>query len=126
MKRLFISLGILLSVIGLCVATQFYLIHTKEKAVSLVETACESVSRGDLKTARTQMIEFTEYWEKEKKYLTIFVRHHQIEELSVVAASMEPMLAYGNIAEYYAANAQVLELLDLIIESERPTFSTVL
>ncbi len=126
MKRVVISAIILLSVIGLCIGSQFYLSNTKEKAVSMVETACESVKRGDLRAARTQILEFTDYWEKEEKYLTIFVRHQQIEELSILAASMEPMLSCGNVADYFAANAEVMKLLEMIIESERPTFSTVL
>ena len=126
MKRVMISIVILLCVVGLCTASQFYLNHTKEKAVSMVETAFDSVNRGDLRTARTQILEFTEYWDREEKYLTIFVRHNQIEELSVVAATMEPLLACGNIADYYVANARVMKLLEIIMESERPTLSTVL
>ena len=126
MKRVVISVIILFSVIGLGIGSQFYLVHTKEKAVSMVETALESVERGDLPAARIQILEFSDYWEKEEKYLTIFVRHQQIEELSVLTASLEPMLACGNIAEYYVTNAQVMKLLEMIIESERPTFSTVL
>ncbi len=126
MKRVIVSSVILLCIVVLCAGAQWYLFDTKEKAVSMVETAYESVNRGDLRTARAQVLEFTEFWENKEKYLTIFVRHNQIEELSVIAASLEPMLASGNIADYYAANAQVIKLLEMIIESERPTYSTVL
>lgn len=125
MKRVVVSGVILLLIVGLCIGTQLFLINTKEKAVSMVETAYDSVNRGDLRTARIQVLEFTEYWDEKEKLLTVFVRHGQIEELSVLAASLEPMLASGNITDYYAANARVLKLLELITESERPAYSTV-
>ena len=128
MKRLYVSLGLIVLLALLCGAHTLYLSRFTDELSGLLTQAQEQVERGDWEGAIQVTRQAQKQWVNNEGYLHITLRHADIDAILV---SFDEALAFLQAsehqnAEYAAVNAKLLTQLALLLEAELPTITNLL
>lgn len=127
MRRLLLSLTIILALVGLAelhVSRLRLLTDDLTHQVSQVDTL---LIRGNWNAARKTAQDILDRWEKEAFYLHVALRHTEID---AIRTTLKEVLAYldrrEDTAECLAATARLANQLELLLEAELPTLKNLL
>ena len=128
MKRLYLSLGLIALLCGLCTAHVIHLGRFTAELTGLLSQAQEQVEREDWNAAARLTRQAKERWVDHEGYLHTTLRHTDIDAILI---SFDEALAFLNggehqPAEYAAVNARLITQLELLIEAELPTLTNLL
>ena len=128
MKRLYVSLGLIVLLAVLCGVHTLYLARFTGELTGLLTQAQEQVKREDWEGAIQLTRQAKERWTDNDGYLHITLRHTDIDAILV---SFDEALAFlraneHQSAEYAAVNAKLLTQLTLLLEAELPTITNLL
>jgi len=128
MKRLWISVALILALAGLAGAHAYYLKGLTEELGDLLTQAQELVEQEKWPQAESLTREALEIWEGKAFYLHSTLHHKDIDE---VLTSFQEVLAYlegreRQPAEYAAANARLQVRIGLLLEAELPSLKNIL
>lgn len=128
MKRLYVSVGLIVLLAVLCGVHTLYLGRFTDGLTELLTQAQEQVERGDWDAAARLTRQAREQWVDNDGYLHITLRHTDIDAILV---SFDEALAFlqaneHQSAEYAAVNSKLLTQLALLIEAELPTITNLL
>lgn len=127
MKRLWIAAGILAA---LCLATALNVAHitrlTRQVTDGLSQ-AQEQVRSGSWDRAAELTAQADRTFQEHTFYLHITLRHNDIDAVEVAFREVEQLLAHRERqGEYAAANARLIEQIELLAESEAFTLKNIL
>ncbi len=128
MKRLWISAALILALAGLSAAHVLYLRHFTGQLTELLIQAQQLVDEDRWQDADEITRQAAGIWENNAFYLHTTLRH---EDIDAILTSFQEVLAFldgqeRQPAEYAAANARLITLLDLLLEAELPTLKNLL
>ena len=128
MKRLYVSLGLIILLAVLCGAHTVWLSRFTDELTGLLTQAQERVEREDWEGAVRLTRQAKEQWSDNDGYLHITLHHADVDAILV---SFDETLAFlqaseHQSAEYAAVNARLLTQLALLLEAELPTVTNLL
>ena len=128
MKRLYVSLGLIILLAVLCGVHTVYLGRFTDRLTGLLTQAQERVEREDWEDAVRLTRQAKEQWVNHDGYLHITLHHTDVDAILV---SFDEALAFlqaseHQSAEYSAVNAKLLTQLALLLEAELPTITNLL
>lgn len=128
MRRLYVSLGLILLLTALSGAHVWYLCRFTGQLTDLLSQAQAQVEREDWEQAARSTRQAREQWMAREGYLHIALRHADTDAILV---SFDETLAFLEAderqpAEYAASNLRLITQLELLAESELPVFTNLL
>lgn len=121
MKRLWLAVALLLTAVGLCVASQSYL-HRQTDALLTTLTALEDSYRaGDLPAARRWAGRLAEEYPRRTGLMYCFVAHSDLEESRETVATLPAILEQNHLEELLTETARLREQLQHLQSIDRPT-----
>ena len=128
MKRLYVSLGLIVLLAMLCGVHTVYLGRFTGGLTELLIQAQEQVEHEDWEGAFRLTRQAKEQWVDNEGYLHITLRHADTDAILV---SFDEALAFlqgseHQPAEYAAVNARLITQLALLLEAELPTITNLL
>lgn len=125
MKRVVISLAILVLMTAVCVTGLLYLRGVKDELLIVLEQIRTTAEGGDHDRAADLIAEFGQLWRRRESVLIRYIRHHQIDEITITVARLEPLLRNGDIAEFLAELTKTVRLVEQIWASEIPNMTNI-
>lgn len=126
MKRLWISLGVLVLLFAISLGHSAYLKATVTQMTDRLEAAQELAQNEEWEGATTLTQEAHQLWIEQDNYLHAFLRHSDTDEITESYQGMEELLACQDFSQYAAANARLLSQLYLLWEAEALSVKNVL
>ena len=128
MKRLYVSIGLVVLLAVLCGAHAIHLSRFTEQLTGLLTQAQERVEADDWEGAVRLTRQAKDQWVDHENYLHTTLRHTDIDAILI---SFDEALAFlqGNErqpAEYAAVNVRLIAQLELLTEAELPTITNLL
>lgn len=128
MKRLCISLGLILLLAVLSGAHAWYLTRFTGQLTDLLSQAQEQVEREDWEQAARLTRDAQQQWMARNSYLHATLRHADTDAIQI---SFDETLAFLEAderqpAEYAASNLRLMTHLELLAEAELPTLTNLL
>ena len=128
MKRLYVSLSLIVLLAALSGVHTVYLSRFTDQLSGLLTQAQEQVERENWEDATRLTRQAKEQWLAHDGYLHTTLRHADIDAMLV---SVDEALAFlqaseHQSAEYAAVNARLLTQLALLLEAELPTITNLL
>ena len=128
MKRLCVSVGLIVLLAVLCGVHTIYLGRFTDELTGLLTQAQEQAERGDWEAAARLTRQARERWVDNDGYLHTTLHHTDIDAILV---SFDEAMAFlqaneHQSAEYAAVNAKLLTQLALLLEAELPTLTNLL
>jgi hypothetical protein len=128
MKRLWVSVALLLTMVALAACHILYLHHFTGGLTDLLTQAQEQVQEGDWDQGVALTGKAMDQWQSHAFYLHTTLRHEDIDAISVAFQETQAFLTASErqSAEYAASNGKLLTLLSLILEGEHPSLQNLL
>ena len=128
MKRLYVSLGLVLLLAALSGAHAWYLTRFTGQLTDLLSQAQAQVEREDWEQAARFTRQAQEQWMSRNGYLHVTLRHTDTDAIQI---SFDETLAFLEAderqpAEYAASNLRLMTHLELLAEAELPTLTNLL
>lgn len=120
MKRLYVSIGIIITLISTGIASLWHLQTSTEKAIEIVEKALETAENGDLEKAEQLNEELQVFWSEKKSLIMLYVRHDDITQIGSLISELNPLLKYSSIPEYMAKLYNIKYMFDKMAKEEIP------
>jgi len=127
-RRLCVSLGLIVLVGALCAVHIVYLGRFTRELTGLLSQAQAEVEREDWGEAARLTEQARERWEGHGGYLHTTLRHTDIDAILISFDETLAFLRAGErqSAEYAAVNQRLITQLELLLEAELPTLTNVL
>lgn len=120
MKRLVISSTLLLALLVIGVVSLFYIENVCSQTIEKSQTIKQEVYTQDYEKAAKNIKDLESYWEENEKYLCLFVRHGEIEEISRQISELSDFLRYENYSEVSAELNRIIIIAEHIKATEKP------
>lgn len=125
MKRLIAISAIMLLIFGLSFAGMWYARQTQEFYQQLIEEGqkfCESEDAAALTTLAEQM---EEDWEKRQSILSLYVRHDEIEKMSIDIVILKGHAVNGSFESASVTLSQMEFAAEHIYQRELPNLNNI-
>ena len=127
MRRLWISVALILALAGLAGGHVLYLDRLTGELTSLLDQAQQQVAADDWGQAEDLTRQALALWQDHDAYLHTTMRH---DDIDTVLVAFQEVLAFlegqeRQPAEYAAANRRLTTQLELLLEAELPTLSNL-
>ena len=128
MKRLYLSVGLIVLMAALSALHIWHLNHITSQLTALLTQAQEEVAAEHWDEAARLTRQAKDRWMDHERYLHVTLRH---ADTDAVQLSMDEALAFleggeKQPAEYAAVNARLLTQLNLLVEAELPTLTNLM
>ncbi len=125
MKRFIIASAILAVVVYFCGWTVYQVGNMRETMHTHIDAIVEACTNEDQEETVRLVKELSKYWEVEERRLMHFVRHAQIDGITLSVSRLEPLARHGDFAEMAAELSSVSWQVSHIWESERPSLKNL-
>lgn len=119
MKRAWIALAILLTVLAGTLCHSFYIERFTGNLIQLLEQAESRAEAGEWDLAERLSQTAHEKWDKKDGYLHVLLRHSDTDQIYMGFYEVEEFLQRQEDGEYSAANAKLIAQLELLSEAEQ-------
>lgn len=126
MKRLWISVAILLTLLVSTLCNSWYLNDLIADFEQKLTTAHELSSQDHWDTSRKMTQQVMEHWQKHDFYFHVMLPHRDIDEIHLTLREVWEYLELEETDQYNAANAKLIAQLGLLAEMERLSLKNVL
>lgn len=120
MKRLIISCSLLIALLAIGVVSLFYIKNVCSQTIEKSQITKQSIDTQDYQTASQNIKDLESYWKKNEKYLCLFVRHGEIEEISRQISELSDLLKYQDYSESSATLNRIIVIAEHIKATEKP------
>lgn len=126
MKRLIVSLVIIVVLGGFCYLGNYLTQKTYDKVLKTVENSEEYMQKDEEALAKSDAKRAEEQWVKSEKYLAIFINHDLIDEVGLKLSQLEPFATRDTKEEFFAAVKSVKTALIHMRNGQIPSVETVM
>lgn len=126
MKRLWISVAILLTMLGATLGNSWYLNGLIFQFNQKLTSAHQLAARDNWASARQITEQVTDRWQKHDFYFHIMLPHRDIDNVHLTFQEMEEYLELEEADQYNAASAKLITQLDLLAEMEQLNLKNIL
>ena len=116
MKRLWISVAILLTMLGATLGNSWYLNSLISDFTQELTSAHQLAARDDWASARRITGQVTDHWQKHDFYFHVMLPHRDIDEVHLTFQEIEEYLELEETDQYNAASAKLITQLGLLAE----------
>ncbi|MBS4784589.1 MAG: DUF4363 family protein [Clostridiales bacterium] len=113
---------LLLALGALCMSE---LTHVKEDVLSSVDELYQAVESGDTAQAGELAEEFQQHWENTEHHIMAFVRHGELDEITMSVAKLPALIEYEETASVLAELDTIRRVITHIWDSERFLFRNI-
>ena len=126
MKRLWISVVILLTMLGATLGNSWYLNRLITQLGDQLITAHQLADRDDWTQASQITHMVAQHWQKHDFYFHIMLPHEDIDDIHLTFQEVEEYLELEEADQYNAANAKLIAQLGLLAEMEQLNVKNIL
>lgn len=126
MKRLWISVAILLTMLGATLGNSWYLNSLISDFTQELTSAHQLAARDDWASARKITGQVTDHWQKHDFYFHVMLPHRDIDEIHLTFQEIEEYLELEETDQYNAASAKLITQLGLLAEMEQLNLKNIL
>lgn len=114
--------SLLLGLGALCMST---LTRVKWDMLGSMEQLTQAVEQGDLTRAEALAHRFQDQWEDTEHHIMAFVRHGELDEITMSVAKLPALIRYGETADALAELDTIRRVILHIWDSERFLFRNI-
>ena len=126
MKRLWISVAILLVMLGATLGNSWYLNNLISGFTQELTSAHHLAAQNQWASARETTQGVSEHWQKHDFYLHVMLPHRDIDDIHLTFQEVEEYLELKESDQYNAANAKLIAQLGLLAEMEQLNLKNIL
>ncbi len=126
MKRLWISVVILLTMLVSTLGNSWYLNNLISGFEQKLTAAHELSARNNWDTARKITQQVLDHWQEHDFYFHVMLPHRDIDDIHLTFCEIQEYLKLEETDQYNAANAKLIAQLDLLAEMERLNLKNIL
>jgi len=126
MKRLWISVAILLVMLGATLGNSWYLNNLISDFSHKLTSAHQLTSRDNWESARQLTEQVAGHWQEHDFYLHVMLPHRDIDDIHLTFQEVEEYLELEEADQYNAANAKLIAQLGLLAEMEQLNLKNIL
>lgn len=126
MKRIFIALGTLLVVMGICIFSIRMQTKNTQYLLDSLERIQESFDRGDWEQCQQETDKFARDFEEKTRVFPFFLRHSDITRIEEIAVPLPVLLEQGDTQHFAAELARCRNQLQKLYEVELPLLENIL
>jgi len=125
-KRLWIAVGLLITVIVLCVVTERYQHHRMEEMLTTLDQLEEAYEQGDVTRARALADEMTREYEHISRVIMCFTAHSDIAESQETVMLLPTLLRQNSYDELTMEIARLREEFSHLRDIDDPYLRNIL
>lgn len=121
MQRLIAVVIIFATIIGICFYANYAVSEVCikiEDELSLIEKKAVS---NEWEYAKNEVADIREFWDKNKRKMSVFVNHGDVENFTIALKKLEIIAAEENIAEFRIQLNEIKQIAEIIVEEQRFT-----
>ena len=126
MKRLWISVAILLTMLGATLGNSWYLNRLISDFTQKLTSAHQLADRDDWAAARQITGQVTDHWQKHDFYFHVMLPHRDIDEIHLTFQEIGEYLELEETDQYNATSAKLITQLGLLAEMEQLNLKNIL
>ena len=126
MKRQIIVIFVVIGIVAVCIYARHRAGEAREMVHFYALPIFFYIEQQDGPGAQKAVEALVAYWEREQRYLMIFSRHTEIDELSRTVSRLKSYAIFEEFADLHAELRAVLWQIDHIWETERVRVGTIL
>ncbi len=126
MKRLWISVAILLTMLGATLGNSWYLNSLISGFTQELTSAHQLAAQNDWASARQITGQVTDHWQKHDFYFHVMLPHRDIDEIHLTFQEIEEYLELEETDQYNATSAKLITQLGLLAEMEQLNLKNIL
>jgi hypothetical protein len=121
MKRLIITLILVILSVGICFSTSFYVSSVAGESKKYVSRAKECMTENQYKAALNEVSSFEDYWEENQSFLAMILHHEMLEEIGESIAIMKSSLQHSDeeFTDFWNEFASVNKKIDNLKKCEK-------
>lgn len=124
MRRIIAATVILLIVLGSSIGIYFKIISEVDRLTDIACEIRESVSQKE-KTDFWETKRLSDAWDRSETFMVSFLPHSELDDIEIGIKSIENYHEQGLTDEYLEEINSVINRLEHIIESEKPTIKNI-
>jgi len=125
-KRPIIVLLVIIGIIAVCVHARHRVGAAREKLHAYAGVVFSHIEEEDAQAAQSAVEALSNYWRKEQRYLILFLRHAELDEVSRSVARLKSHAEFEEWADLHSELRAILWQIDHIWQSERIRIGTFL
>lgn len=126
MKQFWLSLGLLLAMLGATLGNSFYMDALAGEIAQSLSAAEEMAGRGAWDQAEEVTRQCFDRWNAHHAYLHIVSRHNDTDEILISFREVLQYLELEEMDQYAAENRELVSHITLLAEMEQPDWLNVL
>lgn len=126
MKRLFVSLGIITVILTISLIGLWHLNFVTEQVEEYTTNIQIALDQNNITKAQELNYQLSGFWERQHRYLTLYIRHNNIDEISKTISELEQYLQRTDYAEFSSRLSYIQQLILDIRDAEIPTLFNLL
>lgn len=125
MKRLYTAILILSVILGASLFALIQCYQFQQQAVPLLQQVLTDAESGHLTQAAALAKQFNESWQTTKDSMVWYIRHEPLERITDIAARLEYLARYDDVAQLTAQTSQLLICVDELYDNELPSLKNL-
>lgn len=126
MKRLFVSLGIITVILTISLIGLWHLNFVTDQVEEYTTNIQIALDQNNITKAQELNYQLSGFWERQHRYLTLYIRHNNIDEISKTISELEQYLQRTDYAEFSSRLSYIQQLILDIRDAEIPTLFNLL
>ncbi|WP_270739869.1 DUF4363 family protein [Massilioclostridium coli] len=126
MKRLFVSLGIITVILTISLVGLWHLNFVTDQVEEYTTNIQTALDQNNITKAQELNYQLSGFWERQHRYLTLYIRHNNIDEISKTISELEQYLQRTDYAEFSSRLSYIQQLILDIRDAEIPTLFNLL
>ncbi len=94
--------------------------HTNQEMQTILDSAEEAALNHDLNQAVKVSEQLEDFWEKKERFLLLYVKHNDIDDLGECISELKYLAKLGDVAEFCSKVNQTRGMIEHIWISELP------
>ncbi|MBC5787428.1 MULTISPECIES: DUF4363 family protein [Clostridiaceae] len=126
MKRLFVSLGIITVILTISLVGLWHLNFVTDQVEEYTTNIQTALDQNNITKAQELNYQLSGFWERQHRYLTLYIRHNNIDEISKTISELEQYLQRTDYAEFSSRLSYIQQLMLDMRDAEIPILFNIL
>lgn len=126
MKRLFVSLGIITVILTISLVGLWHLNFVTDQVEEYTTNIQTALDQNNITKAQELNYQLSGFWEWQHRYLTLYIRHNNIDEISKTISELEQYLQRTDYAEFSSRLSYIQQLMLDMRDAEIPILFNIL
>ena len=126
MKRLFVSLGIITVILTISLVGLWHLNFVTDQVEEYTTNIQTALDQNNKTKAQELNYQLSGFWERQHRYLTLYIRHNNIDEISKTISELEQYLQRTDYAEFSSRLSYIQQLMLDMRDAEIPILFNIL